>query len=56
MKESKGFMGGLSGMFNCVLALGIFEGNNQIIYCWKRGLTLLGELWKESGILKTNLG
>ncbi len=28
MKESKGFMGGISGMFNCVWALGISEGNN----------------------------
>jgi hypothetical protein len=33
-------------------ALGIYEGNNQIICCWKRAPPLLWELWNENGILK----
>jgi hypothetical protein len=38
--------------FNCVRALGTFEGNNWILCCWKKVLTLLWELQSESEILK----
>jgi len=54
MKESRGFMSSLNGMFNC--AFGILEGNNHVINVWKRALTLLWEFWKENGILRTSMG
>ncbi len=41
MKESRGFMNGLNGMFNC--DFGVLEGNNCNINVWKKALTLLWE-------------
>jgi hypothetical protein len=44
MKVSRSFINGPSGMFNCVMGFGAFEGNNQIIYVCKKTPTLLLEL------------
>lgn len=39
----------------CFWSFGILEGINHIINVWKRTLTLLWELYKENGILKTSM-
>jgi hypothetical protein len=44
MKAYRSFMSGPSGMFSCVMGFGASEGNNQIVYVWKKTPTLLWEL------------